>query len=341
MKYMLSMVLILAFMSIDVKAQWEVKNGTSFIVNSHINRENDFGFNLETTGGNYGYFIENNNTGTNQQTFYFGQSNGSKNIFGISSSSDTGGSWESRLVINQNGFIGIGTNSPEYILDVKKGIRIRKSTFGVTMASSDNGWLRDEWLTGNYGPVQWNQNTQKWSRPSGDYNDIGGVLWQDEGTYFIRDHGGDNLEYSNKELLEQAFLFADIVNGNIGIGTADPGSWKLAVNGKIRAKEIKVETGWSDFVFEENYNLPTLEEVEKHIQEKGHLKDIPSAKEVAKEGIYLGEMDAKLLQKIEELTLYAIDQEKRMDNYENVIEYLTEVIKNQQESIEKLQEAHD
>ncbi|MDL5514708.1 hypothetical protein QSE00_23055 [Arenibacter sp. M-2] len=57
--------------------------------------------------------------------------------------------------------------------------------------------------------------------------------------------------------------------GNVGIGTTDPGTWKLAVNGKIRAKEIKVETTWADYVFEDGYNLPSLEEVRRHIQEKG------------------------------------------------------------------------
>ncbi|SFW76987.1 hypothetical protein SAMN02927921_04182 [Sinomicrobium oceani] len=102
------------------------------------------------------------------------------------------------------------------------------------------------------------------------------------------------------------------VNGSVGIGTLNPGSWKLAVNGNIRAKEIKVETGWSDFVFEEDYDLPTLEEVEAHIKEKGHLKDIPSAREVKENGVLLGEMDAKLLQKIEELTLYILDQDKQI-----------------------------
>ncbi|MGS2741704.1 hypothetical protein [Sinomicrobium sp. M5D2P17] len=101
--------------------------------------------------------------------------------------------------------------------------------------------------------------------------------------------------------------------GSVGIGTTNINGWKLAVNGNIRAKEIKVETGWSDFVFEDSYNLPTLEEVEQHIKEKGHLKDIPSAKEVEANGIFLGEMDAKLLQKIEELTLYTIQLQKEVN----------------------------
>ncbi|WP_066319879.1 hypothetical protein [Aquimarina aggregata] len=103
-----------------------------------------------------------------------------------------------------------------------------------------------------------------------------------------------------------------IPNGNVGIGTLNPGAWKLAVNGKIRAKEVQVETGWADFVFDTDYALPTLQEVEKHIKEKGHLKDIPSAEEVAENGIFLGEINAKLLQKIEELTLYIIEQNKRI-----------------------------
>lgn len=113
-------------------------------------------------------------------------------------------------------------------------------------------------------------------------------------------------------------------NGNVGIGTTDPGAWKLAVNGKIRAKEVKVETGWADFVFEEKYELPSLTEVEDHIKEKGHLKDIPSAEEVAENGIFLGEMDAKLLQKIEELTLYTIDQQKEIETLRSLVEKLIE-----------------
>ncbi|MEO9511409.1 MAG: hypothetical protein ABJN84_00155 [Flavobacteriaceae bacterium] len=115
--------------------------------------------------------------------------------------------------------------------------------------------------------------------------------------------------------------------GALGIGTANIGDWKLAVNGKIRAKEIKVETDWSDFVFYDDYKLPTLQEVEYHIIEKGHLKDIPSEKEVAENGIFLGEMDAKLLRKIEELTLYTIQQEKKIKELEEKNGLLTELNK--------------
>ncbi|MET3020958.1 hypothetical protein [Flavobacterium hydatis] len=100
-------------------------------------------------------------------------------------------------------------------------------------------------------------------------------------------------------------------NGNVGIGTITTGTHKLAVNGSIGAREIKVETTtWPDYVFKKEYDLPTLKEVEKHITEKGHLKDIPSEEEALKNGINLGEMNAKLLQKIEELTLYVIEQNK-------------------------------
>jgi len=101
-----------------------------------------------------------------------------------------------------------------------------------------------------------------------------------------------------------------IENGNVGVGTKTP-SEKLSVNGKIRAKEIKVDSGpWPDYVFKKGYLLPKLDDVEKHIQEKGHLPEVPSAKEVEKQGIALGANQAVLLKKIEELTLYMIGQDK-------------------------------
>lgn len=112
-------------------------------------------------------------------------------------------------------------------------------------------------------------------------------------------------------------------NGQTGIGTTSMGTHQLAVEGTIGAREIKVEaSGWSDFVFENGYDLRTLEEVEGHINENGHLPEIPSEAEVTENGINLGEMNAKLLQKIEELTLYMIDMNKQMKTQAAEIENL-------------------
>ncbi|KFC38828.1 hypothetical protein [Elizabethkingia anophelis] len=118
-------------------------------------------------------------------------------------------------------------------------------------------------------------------------------------------------------------------NGNVGIGTTNPQN-KLDVNGTVHAKEVKVDmVGWADFVFDKEYKLPTLDEVEQHIHEKGHLPNIPNTKEVTENGISLGESQKLLLQKIEELTLYSIEQNKL--NKEQ-----SELLRQQQQEIQDL-----
>ncbi len=112
-------------------------------------------------------------------------------------------------------------------------------------------------------------------------------------------------------------------NGNVGIGTTNPLS-KLAVNGNIRATEVKVLTDISvpDYVFEPDYELRTLKETKEYIIENKHLPEIPSASEIGENGIDLGDMNMKLLKKIEELTLYQIELLERLEKAEEKIQIL-------------------
>ncbi|BDD12660.1 hypothetical protein FUAX_50920 (plasmid) [Fulvitalea axinellae] len=130
-------------------------------------------------------------------------------------------------------------------------------------------------------------------------------------------------------------------NGNVGIGLKTiPLDFRLAVKGKIGAGEIKVldVNNWSDFVFNSDYKLKPLEEVESFIEQNNHLPDIPSEKEVKEKGINLGDMDAKLLQKIEELTLYMIEQNKKTDNLINETKELRKENQILKDKIRKLEE---
>jgi hypothetical protein len=105
-------------------------------------------------------------------------------------------------------------------------------------------------------------------------------------------------------------------------GGVSVANYKLFVKGGILTEEIRVAlaTTWADYVFQKDYQLPTLEAVEKHIQDKGHLINVPSADEIATNGINLGEMSKIQQEKIEELTLYIIAQNKINDKQAQILE---------------------
>ncbi|MCX2679348.1 hypothetical protein OOZ15_05280 [Galbibacter sp. EGI 63066] len=215
---------------------------------------------------------------------------------------------------------------------------------GLNIVSvSRNGYWSDARITfdGTYAYLEINFTTQilhlKVLHDQSAWNS-GAII---EGT--LPTGGGEIItqaKFGRVNFSEDDFYLA--YNGNLGLGTTSTGPHKLAVEGSIGAREVKIQaSGWSDFVFDNDYNLPTLKEVEQHIKEKGHLKDIPSAREVEENGIYLGEMDAKLLQKIEELTLYTIEQEEKIKKQEEkLLEQQREIkqLKKQNKRIDQLED---
>lgn len=142
---------------------------------------------------------------------------------------------------------------------------------------------------------------------------------------------GFNVGLGKMALCQNGALYVGSNDANtvlkIGeIADKDPNNleYRLYVEKGIRSEKVKVDakTGWADYVFEADYNLPTLTEVETHIKINKHLPDVPSAAQIKKEGIDLGEMDKILLQKIEELTLYTIQQQKQIEKLSSELEKL-------------------
>lgn len=196
--------------------------------------------------------------------------------------------------ITTNGNLGIGTISPAYKLDVKGTISSQDNTNEGGAIVLDN-------------TTKTNPNTaRKW------------VIYNMTGPY------GNSLQFWNYS--------ADGAMYGSRLKLSDDGN--MALYGKFEAKEVKVTlTPTADFVFEEDYTLPKLEDVEKHIKEKKHLPEIASAKVMEKEGVNVGEFQIKLLQKIEELTLYSIEQNKQIKKLQEE----NKTLQSQSEKIERLE----
>ncbi len=125
------------------------------------------------------------------------------------------------------------------------------------------------------------------------------------------------------------------VNGKVGVGTLNPDA-ELTVKGEVHAEEVRVDLNvpGPDYVFQEGYDLKPLKEVQRYIKTHGHLPNIPPAKEMDVYGVELGVMNMKLLEKIEELTLYVIALEQK----NKVIVQLQEQLNRQQEQLQKMEQ---
>lgn len=187
-----------------------------------------------------------------------------------------------------NGNVGIGTLTPVKKLSINGDVGIN-GNLAIQMSTDGSGFKLQSSYSENKPIVEATQEAN-------------------DGFLYVRSALGTSISKISGYPASPTYFLS-----NVGIGVTNP-SEKLSVNGKIRAQEIKVETAnWPDYVFTKGYELPSLRETEQHIKEKGHLFGIPSAEEVKNKGIELGDMNAKLLKKIEELTLYMIELNKTVE----------------------------
>ena len=236
-----------------------------------------------------------------QLSFYTGNAS----AFSSLSNSDFRDQHE-RLTILGNGKVGIGTTTPDQKLTVEGKIRSTDNLIsnGLTIGKYGNA------LSGDLDP--WRINSPA---GSGDHDLI--LYGSNTGaTLNMRLYDGSlkvgSGPSANAELLNDGSAY---FSGSIGIGTTSPDQ-KLAVKGKIHAEEVIVDLSvpGPDYVFADKYNLPTLESIEAFIQSEKHLPEVPSAIEMETNGVQLGEMNMLLLKKIEELTLYTLQQEREIQN---------------------------
>lgn len=200
-----------------------------------------------------------------------------------------------RIYIDAGGSIGINTTSPLQMLHVVEGnILISASSERAPGSANGSILFGDEPTSTNpYG---------KWGIEYVGNEDEGYGLnfWKPYNT------GGG--------FMNNVLFLAD--NGNVGVGTNEPPA-KFSVNGKVLAKEVHVCTSpdcWPDYVFGENYKLMNLKELDAYVKANKHLPGVPSANEVEEQGdVDLGQMNAILLEKVEELTRYVIDLQKQID----------------------------
>lgn len=164
---------------------------------------------------------------------------------------------------------------------------------------------------------------------------MGAALNTDQGASIeLRGNGTPYIDFSNDQSDYKIRLILDndnvlgIYGGSVGIGTSNTSGYKLAVAGNVIAEEIvvKLKQDWPDYVFDKNYKKTDLKELDNYISLNKHLPNLPNAANVNNKGIKMGELQIKLLEKIEELTLYIIDQNKEIENLKSEYNLLKEKV---------------
>lgn len=216
-------------------------------------------------------------------------------------------SWKRMLIEESNGNVGIRTSNPIAALQIGDFL--------------NNGINNHLLIPGVYnfeqvrlGQINNGNSALEFVNHTGVGSSYGMRLLVDT------DHGAQGMQFQyapvNTSYEALSYLTGLYMSneGRVGINTTSiPRGYKLAIAGNMIAESVtvKLQAAWPDYVFKEGYHLPNLAETERSIKETGHLPGMPSAIDVRANGIDLGEMNAKLLQKVEELTLYLIKKDKK------------------------------
>lgn len=232
----------------------------------------------------------------------------------------------------QSGKVGVGTTSPQALLDIVKPSQMATSEI---LTKYSLGGVDGENLIIMNGKNS-NSTFLPWimaTRNKSDDYVLGLVGAVNDASVDVGDKPiirFDSRIKTGATMVRPLFSWGSYDNdymimtasGNLGIGTNKPAE-KLSVKGNIRAQEIKIETtNWPDYVFKPEYKLTSLAQTELFIQENGHLPEVPSAKQIEEEGLSVGEMNKLMMKKIEELTLHLIEKEKAMNEMEKRLKQL-------------------
>jgi len=324
------------------------KNGTAGQVSKlHVEGQGSFGYqgllytnwaNEQNWGGDpnkwAGYIGFNAHRANDYPKDYYTNGNPYTNMAAFEGSND-GFRWMYKD-LNGGGQNNISTNLSEYMRLTKDG------KLGIGTANPEG--ILDVYGAQNPSMVLKNAANKKLFIALADCNGCHGSFAK-PGDAVFRVLGGGDMHFdipgtnSNRKISfntagDQIMTIQEVgTSGKVGVGTtnfpasigsADLNAYKLFVKGGVLTEEVRVRTGWADYVFDGDYKLKSLQEVEQYIQENGYLPNVPSAKQVEKEGIELGDITRVQQEKIEELTLYTIQQQKEIDELKTLVKSLVE-----------------